>query len=563
MLQRRPITPVILLVLATACSPAGPGQGGGAADQAQARGPKTLTIGLLREPATIDGFTGQGGSRGGAGEAGALMHNLLTVQDPFEVDQPQLAVELPSVEKGTWQVNADGSMDITWKLQPNARWHDGTPFTAADVVFSLTLHKDPDLAHAYTGQARMMQSATAPDPQTLVIHWSRIDVRALDTRVISPVAKHLLDGLYTSDKDGFIISARFTTDFVGLGPYQMVRWEPGSHIEMARFDAYWKGRPPLDRVVIQFIRDPNTLLANVLAGSVDLVAPPSIEIEQAAELKRRWEGTGNVVRVEPIPRIQYLELQLGPEMARPRNGFPLLPVRQALSHALDRDTLAEVMTLGLGPAADSWYRPDEPVRRDVESGIPKFPHDRARAQQLLAQAGWTPGADGALIHGSSSERFETEVWMNPQSSEKALAIIADQWKAIGLDPKPSVIPPARAEDREYTAQHPGPLLTGGFLDTLLARYDSRDIASAANRWSGRNRAGYVNPRADALLDQLATTIDPRARLPLMREQVQTLMEDVAFVPLYWEPRPMLALRAVRADIHPHNVGWNAETWDKE
>ena len=141
--------------------------------------------------------------------------------------------------------------------------------------------------------------------------------------------------------------------------------------------------------------------------------------------------------------------------------------------------------------------------------------------------------------------------------------MADQWKGFGVDAKPSIIPPARSEDREYTAQHPGPLLTGTFLDQLLPRYDSRDIASAANRWAGRNRANYVNPRADQLLDQLATTIDPAARTALLREQVQTVMSDVAFIPLYWEPRPLLASRAVRADIHPYNVGWNAETWDKQ
>jgi len=563
LMQRLSSGVLILLAFATACSPASGGQGGGAPEQGEARAPKTLTIGLLREPATIDGFTGQGGSRGGAGEAGALMHNLLTVQDPYEVDQPQLAVELPSADRDTWRVNADGSMDITWKLQPNARWHDGTPFTADDVMFSLMLHKDPDLAHAFTGQARTMQSATAPDPHTVVVHWSRIDVRALDTRVLSPVAKHLLEGLYTSDKEGFINSPRFTTEFIGLGPYRMVRWEPAAHIELARFDGYFRGPPPLDRVMVQFIRDPNILLANALAGTVDLVPPPSIEIEQAAELRRRWEGTGNTVRVEPIPRIQYMELQMGQELARPRNGFAQLAVRQGLYHALDRATLAEVMTLGLGPPADSWYRPDEPIRRELESAIPKFPYDSARARQLLTQAGWTPGNDGTLVHGPSGERFELEVWMNPQSSEKALAIIADQWKAIGVDPKPSVIPPARAEDREYTAQHPGPLLTGSFLDQLLVRYDSRDMASTVNRWSGRNRAGYVNLRADQLLDELATTVDPRARLPLMREQVQTMMDDIALVPLYWEPRPLVALRSVRADIHPHNVGWNAETWNKE
>ena len=177
----------VLVSFSISCSPAGPGPGGGSTSQDQASGPKTLTIGVLNEPATIDGFTGQGGSRGGGGNAADLLHSLLTVQDPYDVDQPQLATELPSVEKGTWQLNSDGSMDVTWKLQPNARWHDGTPFTADDILFSLALHKDPDLAHAYTGQARMMQSAVAPDRNTVVIHWNRVDVRALITAVLSPV----------------------------------------------------------------------------------------------------------------------------------------------------------------------------------------------------------------------------------------------------------------------------------------------------------------------------------------------------------------------------------------
>ena len=364
---RSPLALVFLLSFAAACSPIAPGQSGGASGQSQPSGPKTMTIGILREPATIDGFTGEGGSRGGAGDTASLLHNLLTVQDPYDQDQPQLATELPSVEKGTWLLNGDGSMDITWKLQRNAKWHDGMSFTADDVVFSLGLHKDPDLAHAYTGQARMMQSATAPDPNTVVIHWSKTDIRALVTPVLSPVPKHLLESLYTSDKDSFVNSSRFTTEFVGLGPYQLTRWEPGSHMEMARFDGYFKGRPPLDRVIARFIRDPNALLANALSESVDLVTPPSIELDQAAELRRRWEGSGNLVRVEPIPRIQYMEPQLGAELAKPRNGFPVPAVRQALYQALDRQSLADVMTLGLGPPADSWFRPDEPIRREMEA----------------------------------------------------------------------------------------------------------------------------------------------------------------------------------------------------
>src|SRR5438477_9413246 len=150
----------VLLPVSMACSPGGLGPGASPSGQGQPTVPKTLTVGILREPATIDGFTGEGGSRGGAGEAAVFLHSLLTVEDPYDQELPQLAAELPSVDAGTWRLNPDGSMDVTWKLVANARWHDGTPFTADDVLFSLALHKDPDLAHAYTAQARIMQSAT-------------------------------------------------------------------------------------------------------------------------------------------------------------------------------------------------------------------------------------------------------------------------------------------------------------------------------------------------------------------------------------------------------------------
>lgn len=524
--------------------------------------PKTLSIGTLGEPQTIEGFTGLGGSRGGAGIVADLAHNHLTVTDPQDQAVAQLAVELPSVERGTWQVRPDGTMDMTWKLHPGAKWHDGTPFTSDDMVFSLTLHKDAELAHAYAGTARLMASATNPDPQTFIVSWSRIDVTALAAQALAPMPKHLMEEQYRTDKQSLVNSARFTGEFIGLGPYRMTTWERGSHIELARFDSYFLGRPPLDRVVVRFIGDSNTVVANILAGAVDLILPPNVDIDTALELRRRWEGTGNLVRIEPIPRITYLELMMRPEYAKPANGLPTLVVRQGLYHAIDRASITEVTTGGLGPIADSWIAPGDPLRRDLEASISKYPYDLNRAQQLLAQAGWTRGADGTLAH-ASGDRMDLELWANPQSSEKAGTITVDNWKGVGVAASFHVLSAAQGEDREYQSQRPGPLLTGGFIDTLLARYDSRDLASAANRWSGRNRAGFVNQRADQLLDQLKSVVDPRERLPLLREQVTIFTSEVALMPLFWEPRAILALRTVKGDIHPYNNGWNTFTWDKE
>ncbi|MEA2642581.1 MAG: peptide/nickel transport system substrate-binding protein [Chloroflexota bacterium] len=522
-----------------------------------------LSIGVLREPATVEGFTGQGGVRGGASEEADLIHNHLTVLDPQETARPQLATELPSVENGTWKINQDGTMDMTWKLHPGVKWQDGTPFTSDDLLFSLMLHKDPDLAHSYRAQTNAMESATAPDPLTLIVHWSRVDIRALEGLGLTPMPRHLMEELYRTDKNSFIQSTRFTSDWVGLGPYRLTNWVPGSQMEMVRNEDYFLGRPLLDRVIVRFIGDPNAMVANLLAGSIELVIPPSIEIETALNLKQQWEGTGNVVRLDPLPRIDYMELQFRPEAAKPVNGLPVLAVRQALYQAIDRQVLSQAMTGGLAPPADSWFSPLDPARKDVESAIPQFPYDPARARQLLAQAGWQPGADGVLVHSPSGERFSMEMWTNPQTSDKITAIVADAWKAIGVNGQITAIPPARAEDREFQSQHPGPLITGVNIPDLLDRYDSRQVASPANRWSGRNRAGYANQRADQLLDQLATTIDLKARVPLQREQVQIVMGEVGMMPLFWEPRPLVALKSVKGDISAEHTGWNAFTWDKQ
>jgi len=333
-------------------------------------------------------------------------------------------------------------------------------------------------------------------------------------------------------------------------------------MELARFDGYWQGRPALDGMIVKFVFDPNTMVANVLAGAIDLLVPPTIDVDAAAQLKQRWEGTGNTVRVEPVSRFVYAELQFRPELARPVNGIRDHTVREALYRAIDRQGSADVMTRGLGPIADSWYSPNDPLRAGLESAIPQYPYDPGRALQLLAQAGWSRGADGVLVHQPDGERFEIEVWSIPQTGERPATLVASDWRAIGADARVYSIPAARSDDREHQVTFPGVEMTGIFLDTTLDRFDGRDLASAANRWSGRNRAAYQSARADELLDKLRVTVDPREQIPLRREHVQTLMTDIALMPVYWEVQPSVMTAAVKGDISPTNPGWNVFTWGK-
>src|SRR5207245_4301789 len=145
-------------------------------------------------------------------------------------------------------------------------------------------------------------------------------------------------------------------------------------------------------------------------------------------------------------------------------------VRQAFYQAINREELAGVMSHGLAPIADSWVRPSDPLRAELAPSIPQYPYDPAEATRLLAQAGWSRGADGVLVHQPDGERFEIEVWSIPQTGERPATLVASDWRAIGADARVYAIPAARSDDREHQVTFPGVEMTGIFLDTMLDRF---------------------------------------------------------------------------------------------
>lgn len=557
---------LVAVITLGGCAGPGTGQSGRAPAGPEPGAKKSLTLAHILEPADLGGFTGAAGSSG-AGPIKNIIHDSLSVADDAENRHPQLATEMPSTDRGTWRLNPDGSMDVTWKLRPNVKWHDGTAFSSADLLFSFEVYRDPELPTASASTIRLMESATAPDPQTLVIHWSKTYVRAHEASGLTPLPKHLLEQAYRSDRELFVNGPHFRDRYVGLGAYKLVKWEPGSHFETTRFDDYYLGRPPLDTVYLRFVFDANTMVANVLAGTVDVVLPPSVDVDTALELRRRWEGTGNQALIVPNgDRIHFMEIQYRPQYARPRNGLPNLQVRQAMYQATDRQALTDVVIGGLGPVADSWIHPNHQFRAQLERAIPKYPHDPARAQQLLTQAGWTRGPDGILAH-SSGERFESEIWARQGAGgqEKEPSIVADQWKAVGANVTPYVVPAARESDREYQSTLPMAIISGnlGANSWYTDRLHSQFVAAEENRWSGRNKLGYVNPKADPLFDRLQVTVDERQQIDLHRQLIESVIADLAFFPLYWEVIPVLTVKGVKlSSMGARNMGRFFE-WNKE
>lgn len=561
---------ILGVALLAACAPSVPARGPGSGSTSGGtvtREQKTLTIAAKRELKSFARFTGAaaGGGSPGAGNnsIAKIAHNYLAVRDgSSEEFHPQLALALPSVEDGTWVVNGDGTMDTTWRLRSGVSWHDGTPFTADDLVFGLRLFSDTEFPVPPTEHVRQMQSATAPDPTTFVIHWASLAATGADPTDVDPLPKHLLGALYQTDKMAILTTPLLTSQFVGLGPFRVVDWTEGVGVTFERFDDYYLGRAPIDRVIVRYVADANAMLAGVLAGAVDVVLSPSVELDTAAELKQRWEGTGNRVLTSLSGSQQFLRPQFRTELAQPHNGSPNLTVRRALLHAIDRVAVAEASSNGLAPPADSWFAPSSPLRPEVESSIPQYPYDLARARQLLADAGWAPGPDGVLVDGASGERFESRIAGRPATgADRTLAVVADGWKPLGIDVGIEILSPAAAADRKTMGSEPLALLSSfPASPTMLPPMHSSLLASDANRWTGTNFQGYSNPRVDALIDRVNATIDPRDQIPLHRQLIQEAMNDVALMPLYWEVAPTLIAKGVSGVVADNT--WNIFEWDK-
>src|SRR5215217_4890294 len=178
----------VLSLVACARSAAQPSSGAPPGAVAESRAPKVLTIATQTElKGFLIDYTGESKGIGGVSQPPPIVQNYLVADDGMGVFPPQLAVDKPAVDKGTWIVHPDGRMQTDWKLRPNIKWHDGTPFTAEDLVFSATVCRDPDVACVSKSNIRAMESLVAADPQTLVIHWSAPYANADQAEGLAPL----------------------------------------------------------------------------------------------------------------------------------------------------------------------------------------------------------------------------------------------------------------------------------------------------------------------------------------------------------------------------------------
>ncbi len=522
------------LLALTSCAPAreaapvAPGAAGQPQQVVSVPG-KPLNTGLPIEPPSLGSKFSTG--RGGLTEYEWLFAAELVRPDYQGSPTPLLAQEVPSLERGTWKVLDDGRMETTFRLRPSAVWHDGAPFTADDVIFTFRALMNPELPAIDRTPERFIESMEAVDSHTLLVRWKETYVLA-NAYELQPLPRHILEPLLQRDPQVFVNASYWTRDWVGLGPYRLADWVPGSYLLGRAFAGYVLGAPKIEEVYVHFIPDANQAAARFLAGALDLTLGSLIRVEEGAILKEQLElrGEGSVVTA-PEGGVKVFDFQFREPLTPPARD---VRVRRAMYHALDRQLAIDTLQFGLALPAHMLLAPEDPAFGPAEAAVTKYPFDVNRAGQLLADAGWTRRGDGVL-RNSSGERFDTEFRATDSPlNNKEAQVMAEFWKNVGINAAVDIMPRALQNDQEYRAKFPGVASSSPMGIDLMNRFRSENIPSDANRWRGSNRGGYSHPDVERLSAEYFTRIDLGQRIATHVQLLKLLSDELPSLPSYYQ-----------------------------
>ncbi len=565
--RARGLLAFVLVLVLIGCQQAptrgGSGSPGSAAAPAQAA-PKRATAVVMGDPPHFAGrFNPSIGSTPGLWELEEMMNAGMANFDQEGALRPQLAEAVPSLENGLWKVFPDGRMETTWKIRRGAQWHDGTPVTSADLVFTVLTGTDREVPGFANVINTMIDSTSTPDASTFVATWKSpfIGADTLFTRLRGlPLPKHILEAPYTENKSAIVDHPYWGQQFVGTGPYKLRELVRGSHLILDANDKYVLGAPKIDVWEVKFAPDANVLITILLSGTAEMTLGARLSIDQALQIQDSWrEGT---VLFNPGGWLVAM-----PQFLNPTPTLLLdVRLRRALQHAINRQVIVDDLLFGKGQIADTSVAPNERSFRDIESSIVRYPYDPQQVTQIMADLGYTRGSDGMLVD-ASRQRLTIEARTNNQldTQVKGAAIISDFWRRAGVNVDEIVYGQQRVADREYRHTRPAFEILGfGNDPDSFENFHSKQIPRAEAGWFGQNRTRYSNPEYDALVDSYFVTIPRAERTDVLRKIVHQFTDELILLPQAYTTNHMAVGNRFKGVIGrgPNTSdSWNSEQWD--
>jgi peptide/nickel transport system substrate-binding protein len=476
----------LTLVAALALAACGSGSGSGS-EQTDAASTGTsdvsaeIVIGSTNEPTGLVRNVG-----GSSGVSQTMTRNVFEGLTSVDVD----GSVIPTLAE-SWDVSSDG-LTYTFHLQPGVVFHDETPLTADDVVWSITQAIAPESKSARKSDLAVIQTATAVDDETVELALSRPS-QGLSFYLASVTIVKNGDTELTSDN--------------GTGPYRFVEWVQGDHLTIEKFDDYW-GEPAKNAgVTFRFFQDTTALNNALLTGDLDLVIA-----EDSPDQLVQFEDNPDFTITEGTSTTK--QLWAFNDRVAP---FDDVRVRQALYRAIDREAILSAVWDGYGQVIGSMVPPSDPWYVDLSE---QNAYDPEGAEELLAEAGVT-------------DLTISVDYIPDDTTEAILALLTKNLAAVGVTLTPNPIDDATWYQQVYTDHD--------FETTLMGHVNPRDVLWYANPdfyW------GYDNAQVQEWVAQADQASTETEQVDLLTQVNETIGEEAASAWLYLNPQ----IRVARSDI---------------
>ena len=441
----------------------------------------------------------------------------------------------------SWEGSEDGRT-ITFKLREGVKWHDGTPFTSADVAFSAMAVWKP-LQNLGRIVFANLESVDTPDELTAVFNFSQPTpiqlIRNALPVVTSVLPKHLYEG--SEIKDNPLNNAP-----VGTGPFTFAEYKPGEYYRLAKNPSYWAaGEPKVDEIIYKVLPDRAAAASSLEAGEIQLAAFSMVPL---VELDR----VGAIEGLEVITKgYEALTYQLIVEINHTREHTGNLNVRQAIAHAIDKQFVLDTIFLGYAAKATGPVPANAPEFYTAD--VTTYDFDIAKANALLDEAGYPKGADGV--------RFALDLLPAPYFAETRQFgdYLRQALAQVGID--------ARIVAND-SAGHQKAVYTDHDFDLAIAPTVFRGdpaISTTVLVRSGipagvsfSNQGGYANAELDALIDKAAVTLDTGERTALYHEFQRLVTADLPLINVAdWS---FTSVASSKLENIANNPRWAVSNW---
>jgi peptide/nickel transport system substrate-binding protein len=440
------------------------------------------------------------------------------------------------------------SLELTFHLRRDIRWHDGEPTTARDVAFTYERAQDPRTGFPQPAYFHYYH----PDAELLDDYTIRFRLRAhaefMEPWYLTPaMPRHLLENAAPSEMMNHPFG---TQEPVGNGPFRFLRRTPGQEwvfVADPDFPEELGGRPYLDRVVWRYIPEQTTLLTETLTGRIDLYMGPNpehasrIEAARDVELRdftfRQWVYIGWNTR---LPQFQDAR------------------VRRALTMAINRQEIVDGLVHGHGFVGRGTITPGH-WAYDPADPETLLPYDPEAAQQLLAAAGWTRGSDG-ILRNAQGEPFRFTLMTNHgnETRKDILDYVQAQLRPLGIQVQPrlaewtSMLEQLRGRVNSEGVRERGfEAVVSSWVDGF--RKNDADQLHSRSLNQPYQYVGYSNPAADRYIDTLAVLMNREEARPLWREYERFIVQESPYTILYF-PQRLAALRTRVRDVEMDGRG---------